>query len=276
MSHKATNWAISQRGLKPTSKLILWHLADCHNGHTSRCDPSQERIAYDCEISRASLNNHLSQLEERGLIRRQKRYDNENKTQQTTFYILGFDLPDLQNVATPVSKIETRKAVSKKTAKPSPKKAESRVQNLDTNLGREPGIEPCAEPRKDPVFSDLWKIYPRPRNELKTEELFNAAVTAGTDPNWIIRSARSYALEQTENDRKYIAYSDNWMEAERWQDFPQQTVEKEKIDSAVFWADAIKAGKYVHPHSMKAALLDEMLHRNLVTEDDLKARGINF
>ena len=28
MSHQGTNWAILQRGLKPTTKIVLWHLCD--------------------------------------------------------------------------------------------------------------------------------------------------------------------------------------------------------------------------------------------------------
>jgi hypothetical protein len=31
MSHDATNWAIQQRGLKPTTKIVLWHLCDRFN-----------------------------------------------------------------------------------------------------------------------------------------------------------------------------------------------------------------------------------------------------
>jgi hypothetical protein len=31
MSHRATNWAIQQRGLAPATKLVLWHLCDRHN-----------------------------------------------------------------------------------------------------------------------------------------------------------------------------------------------------------------------------------------------------
>ena len=31
MSHDATNWAIQRRGLKPTTKIVLWHLCDRFN-----------------------------------------------------------------------------------------------------------------------------------------------------------------------------------------------------------------------------------------------------
>ena len=68
MSHRATNWAIQQRGLSPVTKLVLWHLCDRHNPDYG-CFPSQDQLAADVEISRASLNVHLEKLEAAGLIR---------------------------------------------------------------------------------------------------------------------------------------------------------------------------------------------------------------
>ena len=54
MSHRATNWAIQQRGLAPATKLVLWHLCDRHNPDYGRF-PSQDQLAADAEISRAEL-----------------------------------------------------------------------------------------------------------------------------------------------------------------------------------------------------------------------------
>ena len=48
MSHAATNWAIQQRGLKPATKIVLWHLCDRHNPDFG-CFPTQARLAEDYE-----------------------------------------------------------------------------------------------------------------------------------------------------------------------------------------------------------------------------------
>jgi hypothetical protein len=90
MSHAATNWAIQRRGLKPTTKIVLWHLCDRFNPDYG-CFPSQERLAHDCEISRSTLNEHLGQLEASGLLRRVPRLDPVTKRQMPTRYILGFE-----------------------------------------------------------------------------------------------------------------------------------------------------------------------------------------
>jgi hypothetical protein len=90
MSHAATNWAIQQRGLKPTTKIVLWHLCDRFNPDYG-CFPSQVQLAYDCEISRATLNRHLDDLEACGLIRRIRMVDRRTGQQKPTRYLLGFE-----------------------------------------------------------------------------------------------------------------------------------------------------------------------------------------
>ncbi|MEN0039833.1 MAG: helix-turn-helix domain-containing protein [Pseudomonadota bacterium] len=89
MSHKATNWAVEVRGIKPVAKIVLWHLANRMNPDFG-CFVSQERLARDCEISRATLNRHLDTLEEAGLITRRQRKA-KGKRQATTMYFLDFD-----------------------------------------------------------------------------------------------------------------------------------------------------------------------------------------
>jgi hypothetical protein len=130
MSHRATNWAIQQRGLAPATKLVLWHLCDQHNPDYG-CFPSQDQLAADAEISRASLNTHLDKLEQAGLIRRERRLDDDTKRQRTSRYFLGFEeefapkpCPESGHGSTP---------------EPCPDFAKSRVQNRDTNpVSKEP------------------------------------------------------------------------------------------------------------------------------------------
>ncbi len=90
MSHRATNWAIQQRGLPPATKLVLWHLCDRHNPDYG-CFPSQDQLAADVEISRASLNTHLDRLERTGLIRRERRHEGDTHKRRSTRYFLDFE-----------------------------------------------------------------------------------------------------------------------------------------------------------------------------------------
>jgi len=178
MSHDATNWAIKQRGLKPTTKIVLWHLCDRFNPDYG-CFPSQVRLAHDCEISRSALNDHLGQLEAVGLLGRVPRIDPVTKRQLPTRYILGFEpgfipadvvpCPEIGHGFSPLghdaetaAEIDPNdsvsvepcpdfghgsdaKAVSGFCPEPCPEIGQSRVRNPDTNLVREPLSKPVKE-----------------------------------------------------------------------------------------------------------------------------------
>ena len=178
MSHAATNWAIQQRGLKPTTKIVLWHLCDRFNPDHG-CFPSQERLALDCEISRSTLNDHLDRLEAAQLLRRVPRIDPVTKRQMPTRYILGFEggfaphdprpcpesghgadggagsprgieacAANAMADARPCADFghgDGVEAVSGFCPDPCSENAESRVRNPDTNPVREPLREPVKE-----------------------------------------------------------------------------------------------------------------------------------
>lgn len=138
MSHHATNWAIQQRGLKPAAKIVLWHLADCHNP-SQGCFPSQEYLAFHCEMSRSTVNLQLEKLEKSGLIKRISARDEKTRKQLPTRYILGCE--SIQKDGETVSENRTRnepKTVSEKCEIPCPKNDESRVRKSDSNPVREP------------------------------------------------------------------------------------------------------------------------------------------
>ncbi len=178
MSHAATNWAIRQRGLKPTTKIVLWHLCDRYNPDHG-CFPSQARLARDCEISRSTLNHHLARLEAAGLLRRTPQIDPVTRRQRPTRYILGFEprftphepppCPEPGHGPLPASESGaegggsapdpadpqapcpdpghgiTARAVSGSDPDPCPENRPTRVRNPDTNPVREPVSEPVKE-----------------------------------------------------------------------------------------------------------------------------------
>jgi hypothetical protein len=68
MSHYMTALAMKQRGLKPAAKIVLYWLADHHNGETGMCFPSLARLSDACEMSKRSVQDQISALERAGLI----------------------------------------------------------------------------------------------------------------------------------------------------------------------------------------------------------------
>ena len=159
MSHKATVWAIQQRGLKPATKIVLWFLCDRHNPDFG-CFPTQERLADDAEMSISALNAHLAKLEELRLIHRVRVHDPRTHKRQATRYILGFE-DGFPQEPTPktgdgISRTEEEQdadptpdsghgAISGFSANPSPDFAQSHLRNPETNLVREPLSKPVKE-----------------------------------------------------------------------------------------------------------------------------------
>ena len=159
MSHKATVWAIQQRGLKPATKIVLWFLCDRHNPDFG-CFPTQARLADDAEMSISALNEHLARLEELRLIHRVRVHDPRTHKRQATRYILGFEdgfpqepTPETgdgfegtdeeqDGEPTPES---GHGAISGFSAKPSPDFAQSHLRNPEINLVREPLSKPVKE-----------------------------------------------------------------------------------------------------------------------------------
>jgi hypothetical protein len=159
MSHKATVWAIQQRGLKPATKIVLWFLCDRHNPDFG-CFPTQARLADDAEMSISALNDHLAKLEDLRLIHRVRVHDPRTHKRQATRYILGFEdgFPQDPTPETGHGFCGTEeeqhddptpdsgdRAISEFSPIPSPDFAQSHLRNPETNLVREPLSKPVKE-----------------------------------------------------------------------------------------------------------------------------------
>jgi DNA-binding transcriptional ArsR family regulator len=199
MSHRATNWAIEQRGLKPATKIVLWHLADRHHPDHG-CFPSQDTLAEDCEMSRSTLNVHLKDLENRGLIKRIQRSDKSTKRQKSTYYQLGFEM----ETDTRKKRVKSKKpcpksghgAVSGNGQKPCPENGKSRVRNPDTNPVREPVIKTRA--RKIPFFTADEEFMAR---EVAKHILGGKGVRSDQIPNRVKACIRQLELLTNEQAR---------------------------------------------------------------------------
>lgn len=215
MSHKATNWAVQQRGIKPAAKVVLWHLADRHNPDNG-CFPSQELLARDCEMSRSSLNDQLNVLEAAGLIRRVQRYNSDTKRAESTRYILAFEDGMKPHETKPCPK-SGHGAVSENESEPCPKNAESRVRNSDSNPVREPVSEPARERASGSLPTDeqlqaFLSAYPEKglanmARETVRLQIGQAAVRHDTNLEAILMAAARYGARVKKLDTFPIAVS---------------------------------------------------------------------
>ncbi len=89
MSHKATMWAVTVRGISCAEARVLWHLADCHNP-VEGCFPSQEYLAEACEIDERSVRRNLLTLKAKGLVNWSEQ--REGKYRKNNRYSLAFEV----------------------------------------------------------------------------------------------------------------------------------------------------------------------------------------
>jgi hypothetical protein len=182
MSHKATSWAVQQRGLKPAVKILLWHLSDRHNVDNG-CFPNQAMLANDCEMSRASINRHLDDLERLGLIRRVPRVNPATGKQLSTRYILAFE--------DDFAALDVDRRVSDCDTVPCLKNADHRVsktavpvsQSCEALTSKGTRKEPESSLRDDSArerFARVKAVFPlRPRQNLhRAEKQFLALASA--------------------------------------------------------------------------------------------------
>ena len=228
MSHEATNWAFQQKGLKPATKIVLIFLADRHNPDYG-CFPSQQLLAQDCEMSRATLNRHLDILEDAGLIVREQRRSDATGQQQSTRYILGFE---------PCLKL--RHGRVSKTAKPV-------SQNETHNLVKEEPVNTLTSVESDPLhgFDEFWDAYDHKKGRPKCEAIWKRKHLAKIS-NTVIDGARRYVAGDGAR-KKYRKYPEGWLNAERWND--EQTTGTGRYDGVVAFANQFPSSKETnHDH----------------------------
>ena len=296
MSHVATNWAFQQRGLKPSAKLVLLALADCHNP-AHGCFPTQAFLAEACEISRDTVNVQLNLLEERGLIRRIRSVDPQSKRQRPTRYKLAFEVDfeadggshaPLEPVDKPVSEIPARpKTVSEIPAEPCRKNPESRVGNSDSNLVIEQVNKPAGarEAMSDPetlvAFERFWQAHPKPKQRERTLALWLAAEKSGVATQRIIAEAQRYRQVNQGKDSRYLVSSDRWLEQRRWEGEPgkppplsQDERARGIAAAARLLAGRIRDGAFVASSAWTPPIVACAVSERLLTTDQLRAAGV--
>ena len=284
MSHKATNWAIQQRGLSPATKLVLWYLCDRHNPDFG-CFPSQDQLAADAEISRASLNTHLEKLETAGLIRRQRRVDEVTRKQKSTRYVLGFE-DDFGAEPCPDSG-------HGKPQKPCPDFCKSRVQNLDTNLVREPVTTTArdASASGDAEAACLAACGEGLTSTARaaitaTRPVIDAWLTAGYDlkadilPTLAERTKRKradpirtwgyFTMAIAKRHTQRTAQAAKAKDAGEAKTVPTLTAHEILLQTAQW----LNSGRFVPPSAGNNTTRDALLRAGLVTEATLRARQI--
>ncbi len=181
MSHKATNWlsGIPATELGHSEFRVLFHLCDCHNP-SAGCFPTQAYLLENSGVSNGTVNNALNALEQKGLIRRNKTWDNKTKRQRPTRYLLGFEFEKDEK---PTPEIGDG-ADSNLRGDPSPTERASRLQPTGEEPVKKPVKNHAREEKKISGFKKTAEMWAR-----------RIAAGAGFSPNVISLKMARYMIK---------------------------------------------------------------------------------
>ena len=203
MSHYMTALAMKQQGLKPATKIVLYWLADHHNGETGLCFPSLNRLALLTEMDKSTVVRHIDTLATLGLVER-VRSNREDGGYSSTHYVLKIGTPLSQNTTSHCSK-----------------NSPPLVTKCNTNLGSNNlGNNNHTSSKDDEVnyyFDQLWEMYPRKIGKAHARKAYVAA-SKKIDFFDLLPKLEAYVSTLDGKDKRYMPHLATWLNGERWAD----------------------------------------------------------
>lgn len=213
MSHYMTALAMKQQGLKPATKIVLYWLADCHNQETGQCFPSIKHLANVCEMSRRSVEGHLTVLEQIGLIKRFNQFrDRGGKTSNS--YVLEL-LGTTEHNSSTDTDTQNLRMVCEKSAHGYTQNL--RMNNLGINNLGSNNNKSSSDDEVDYYFDQLWSLYPRKVGKGQARKAFKAA-SKKKDFYDLLPKLMDYVQTLEGKDKQFIPHLATWLNGERWED----------------------------------------------------------
>lgn len=214
-----TALAMKQKGLRPATKVVLYWIADHHNSETGDCFPSINRLAVLCEMSRRSVETHITALEDQGLLKRISQYrDTGGKTANSYLLELTGTLENLDDA-------QNLRMGSEKTAHGDTQNL--RMNNLvRNNLGNNNTYKTISE------FDKWWDKYPRKVEKYKAATLFSKIMNE-VEFNTLIEATEKFAEAVKDKEKKFIPHPTTWLNGRRWNDpieAPQENDMKKALE----------------------------------------------
>ena len=219
-----TALAMKQQGLRPATKVVLYWIADHHNSETGDCFPSINRLATLCEMSRRSVETHITALEDQGLLKRISQYrDTGGKTANSYLLELTGTLEnsdDAQNL-----RMVCEKAAHGDTQN-------LRMNNLvRRNLGNNNNIYMNTTHKTITEFDQWWDTYPRKVEKYKAATLF-PKIRLEVEFDTLIKATEKYAEAVKDKEKKFIPHPTTWLNGRRWND-PVEASEENDMKKAL-------------------------------------------
>jgi hypothetical protein len=213
LSIQDISWALRQDVRPAGAKLLLIALANYTNEHHV-CWPSKTRLALDCSMDKRQICRHLAELQEKGLVKVEERYqDGAQITSLVTLSVTQCIVTPSVVEDTPPSGVDVTPPVAQKT----PPQWRGRHT--------EPSLEPSMNLKNisDEDFERFWKAYPRrdgPNPKATALTAWKKAVKK-EDAETILTATTAYAKECEVKGivkTQFVPMASTWLNQERWND----------------------------------------------------------
>lgn len=177
-------WAREQKTGSPGKKALIMSLAEYADEH-GYCYPSQERLAEETEQSVRTVRNLLCELEEMGLIRRERRHNPHSGLRDSDGYWL--ELP--AGFAGKDSSYRQPDAIVTGNGLPGNSQYNNQSVSVNTNTHAHEAFTPS--------FVDAWAVYPKragTNSRRAAEKAWNARIKEKVDPNVMFDGTLRYSV----------------------------------------------------------------------------------
>ena len=140
----------------------------------------------------------------------------------------------------------------------------------------------AAASTSDLEFNNFLSAHPRPKDQVKTRKLFNAAIASGVVVADLLKAAQIYAEQQKGQPHRYKAGSDTWLEKRGYEDALRGAPNSSTVDHADAakiterWVKAIKTGHQALARHCSAGTARELIAQELVTTTQCREMGIQI
>ncbi len=297
MSFVALRWALAQNDVPAAAFRVLVHLANRHDPENG-CFPSHECLARDAGCSASTVNDQLRQLEAAGKIRRIRRKSRSGH-RLTTRYVFAFELgdaPPADTGAIPASCVSENhpRIPGDGEEKPTPKTPPNHPRVSGGNPNKDPKEEEGAgasdlDDFRNRLLAALGVVDPAsagpwwsPANLHQHRIRWTALGLTHADIIEGARESRKSHPRPPDGPLALDRFMERWARKRRKvlgkcgrravgaSEAPPAPVEAQ-LEQLAGW---IKGGRYVPPSAASPVRLRELVARGLVTENDLRARGL--
>lgn len=230
MSLKAMIWVMEDAPVENQGELaVLYALADRASDDGTAAWPSQEWIAYRARCTDRTVRNHLSNLEERGVIKKGdlRHVEHIRQDRRPIVWDLNLDLSRPENW-------RPENITGRKIGAERPESYDTTAGKFESNdrkpVSDKPSITILKPSENHPTpFEQFWRQYPKKTSKQSAKRAWVKCSGVEGFEDQVLVAVENYSKECEGMDKKYIPHPSTWLNQELWRDYLIAVEEKTSV-----------------------------------------------